>query len=193
MYTAGSGEAGAAQPEPGVLGRRAADQPKLYGERDIEADRERAGRDRRVSILDDGAWVCYEGDGRSNGLLHAERRDMVFAVTADMQDEPGKIGWVEEQFYTSILPCVQERECVGDPEGEAALRRYCQTLCVRPHRGEVQSPWMDRVSGKTYRMIPNEEGTWSSLHLQEVSLRFERKERKSDLGRTYPAVWFGIL
>lgn len=104
------------------------------------------------------------------------KEDMVFAMTADMQDEPGKIGWVEEQFYTSILPYVQERECVEDPEGEAALRRYCQTLCVRPHRGEVQSPWMDRVSGKTYRMIPNEEGTWSSLHLQEVSLRFEEKK-----------------
>ena len=87
------------------------------------------------------------------------KEDMVFAMTADMQDEPGKIGWVEEQFYTSILPCVQERECVEDPEGEAALRRYCQTLCVRPHRGEVQSPWMDRVSGKTYRMITNAEST----------------------------------
>ena len=49
------------------------------------------------------------------------KEDMVFAMTADMQDEPGKIGWVEEQFYTSILPCVQERECVEDPEGEAAF------------------------------------------------------------------------
>lgn len=60
-------------PESGMLGRRAVDQPKLYGESDVETDRERQGGI-RVSILDDGAWVCHEGNGRPNGLLHAERR-----------------------------------------------------------------------------------------------------------------------
>lgn len=99
--------------------------------------------------------------------------DMVFAMTADMQDEPGKIGWVEEQFYQQILPDVSGEALPEDGAGRSALEDYCRRLEVRPHEGALWSPWMERANGKTYRMIPNEEGTWASLHLKEVSLDFE--------------------
>lgn len=103
-------------------------------------------------------------------------KDMVFVVTGGMQSMEDKIARTEELFYRRILAEASSEALPGNAKTCAALQAYCADLSVKPNKGARYSPVMERISGKKYKMIPNDETTQANLKLQKVSVEFEENE-----------------
>jgi CubicO group peptidase (beta-lactamase class C family) len=114
-------------------------------------------------------WRCrhnaFRGDGAFGQFtIMLPEHDAVIAITGESSDLQGELDLVWEH----LLPAFKDARLPADESAETHLHGRLAALELRPPAGAESSPLTTKVSGKTFRLAPNE------LGLEEVSYTFEK-------------------
>jgi CubicO group peptidase (beta-lactamase class C family) len=103
-------------------------------------------------------WRCRHGAYRGDGAfgqfcLVMPDQDAVLAITAGTAD----MQHVLDLVWEHLLPAMHSDPLPEDRVAEAALAERLAALCLPPPHGQATSPTAAQVSGRTFRIAPNED------------------------------------
>jgi CubicO group peptidase (beta-lactamase class C family) len=103
-------------------------------------------------------WRCRHGAYRGDGAfgqycLVLPEQDMVVAITAGVGDMQAVLNVVWKHLLTATAPQPQPE----DKALQQTLRRRLSQLALRPLQGQSASPRVASLSGRIYRLEPNDQ------------------------------------
>ena len=109
----------------------------------------------------EGGFSC-SGMGSQYALMYPEQ-DLVVITTADAQGLNNAEDFIRESFLKNILHGCQPEALPEDPEAQQKLAEV-SVLKLPKMEGELSSPWVEKVSGKTFTFDDNRWGfKWMKL------------------------------
>jgi CubicO group peptidase (beta-lactamase class C family) len=104
-------------------------------------------------------WRCkpepgfYRGDGAfGQYCIVIPQKDAVIAITAESPDMQASMNLVWEH----ILPAFEDQPLEADPESQQQLAQALNDLAIEPPKISPRSPIERHVSGKEFKLDPNE-------------------------------------
>ena len=122
----------------------------------------------------EGGFSC-SGMGSQYALMYPEQ-DLVVITTADAQGLNNAEDFIRESFLKNILHGCQPEALPEDPEAQQKLAEV-SVLKLPKMEGELSSPWVEKVSGKTFTFDDNRWGfKWMKLDFdaEKVTLTYEK-------------------
>jgi len=115
-------------------------------------------------------WRCrhdaYRGDGAMGQYtIVMPHQEAVIVITSETDNMQSAIDLV----WQFLLPAIKEQPLPSDTPAEAQLRQKLASLALPLPQGQPASPVIGSISGKTFRIEPNDAG------VQSVSFRFQRQ------------------
>ena len=122
----------------------------------------------------EGGFSC-SGMGSQYALMYPEQ-DLVVITTADAQGLNNAEDFIRESFLKNILHGCQPEALPEDPEAQQKLAEV-SVLKLPKMEGELSSPWVEKVTGKTFTFDDNRWGfKWMKLDFdaEKVTLTYEK-------------------
>jgi CubicO group peptidase (beta-lactamase class C family) len=115
-------------------------------------------------------WRCrhdvYRGDGAMGQYtIVMPHQDAVIVMTTETDNMQGEMNLV----WQFLLPAIKEQLLPADTHSEAQLKQKLASLLLPLPQGRSASPLIGSISGKAFKIEPNDAG------VQSVALRFEKQ------------------
>jgi CubicO group peptidase (beta-lactamase class C family) len=102
---------------------------------------------------------AYRGDGAfGQYMIVMPEQDAVLAITAEVSDMQGELDLV----WQHLLLAMKAAPLPRDRQAEAQLQQTLASLALTPPKGQPTSPQAALISGKTFKLDPNDLGLQSS-------------------------------
>lgn len=139
----------------------------------------------QVWIMKDYGF-CFRGMGSQHAICVPEK-DFIFCCTADNQYFPRLDSLIYEELLDHLVPSITD-EVLTEGEDYESLKEKCANLKLQIQRGELTSPWMDKVNGVVYNVEDNPMG------VSKIRLSFEKDKGKLDYTtpRGDKTIYFGF-
>jgi len=115
-------------------------------------------------------WRCthhaFRGDGAFGQFtIVLPEQDAVIAITGESHNLQGELDLVWEH----LLPAMKDRLLPDDRDARGRLKDTLTGLALPLPKGQTTSRWIERVTGKSFRLDPN------PLKWQSITLNFEKE------------------
>ena len=115
-------------------------------------------------------WMTQDGGFSFNGMgsqfaVYAPEKDMILIYNGDNQGDNCKLMHkkIFDNFFNLVVKDA-DKEMTDVEAGRAALAEYSKTRQLNVTHGELSSPWAEKISGKTFEILPSNTNI-SSLRL----------------------------
>ncbi|HWD19737.1 MAG TPA: serine hydrolase [Verrucomicrobiae bacterium] len=104
-------------------------------------------------------WRCthhgFRGDGAfGQYAIVLPEKDTVIAITSETADMPGEMALIWEHLY----PAIKDAPLAPDAAAHIQLQEALAALALPLAAGEIDSPLVQTLSGKTFKLEPNDSG-----------------------------------
>ncbi|HHV96046.1 MAG TPA: serine hydrolase [Clostridiaceae bacterium] len=97
---------------------------------------------------------AFRGMGSQLALCYPDK-DLIFACIADTQGAGPTGEGIVDSFYEEVFYKIQDTPLPYDAEGNAKLQEKIKNLKILPQRGNLTSPYVDRINGKWFTLYEN--------------------------------------
>lgn len=129
-------------------------------------------------------WRCrhnaFRGDGAFGQFtIVMPEQDAVVVITSESPSMQGELDLV----WKHLLPAIKEKKLPADPAAEARLQEKLAGLALLPPKAQPASSVVDRISGKQFRIEPNDAGVQQvSFDFGARSCGFKLKDKQGEYG-----------
>lgn len=127
-------------------------------------------------------WRCrhnaFRGDGAFGQFtIVMPEQDAVVVITSESSSMQGELDLV----WKHLLPAMKEKPLPVDPPAETALKEKLAGLALLPPKAQPASSVAARISGKSFRVEPNDAGVQSlSFAFEDGSCDFKLKNNQGE-------------
>jgi CubicO group peptidase (beta-lactamase class C family) len=108
-------------------------------------------------------WIARDNAFFFNGMgcqyaLCVPEKDLIFIHNADDQGRDDLKKPVLEKFFELVVDRMSDEPLPEDAEAQKALHDYVEPLILQVAKGEMETPWTEKINGVTYELGANDMG-----------------------------------